>query len=379
LQKTIERYRSQTQVGKKRFEKQLARQGKVYNRPKGTKSPGSGRVIISVPSVLNVYGYDDEHNFIETVKFVERLKKNIKSDFTLDFYNTKDTKVAAMVFLFAAVDDLISEKNLTCKIRLSKEKSVNRLINATGIRKIGNESHNNAADIVNYHRLPVLKGVNEEYTEEVIDFIKFKIYKNKMEPEQEQVLGSAIIEAVENVGNHAYPDEANENRTWWMFTEVIAGQLFLTIYDKGIGMPKSILGHKWLPKALKSAYPDIYSNIIAKQKGGESIISTILRLASVSLNDIHLLNLAMSGDVSGTMAQGRGQGSKSIKSLVKENSNGRLWIVSNNAVYRLMQLKTADNKSGEIEPDIKKLPRFFPGTLIQWNIKIDDKSKHDNS
>jgi hypothetical protein len=96
-----------------------------------------------------------------------------------------------------------------------------------------------------------------------------------------------------------------------------------------------------------------------------------LRLGTDGLNDTHLLSLAMSGDVSGTLEKGRGQGSKSIKSLVKENTNGRLWIISNNAVYRLKQLET-DEVSGEIQPDIKKLPHFFPGTLIQWNIKIDD-------
>lgn len=63
-----------------------------------------------------------------------------------------------------------------------------------------------------------------------------------------------------------------------------------------------------------------------------------------------------------------GQGSKSIKALVKETQQGKLWVYSNRGLYFLedkLGVSDDENKGEAIQ-----LPKPLKGTLVQWNINI---------
>ena len=81
-----------------------------------------------------------------------------------------------------------------------------------------------------------------------------------------------------------------------------------------------------------------------------------------SLSDAESVMLSMMSDVSSTHQDKHGQGSKSIKALVDDNEQGKLWIFSNKGL-----LVKESAKAG----NLIELPSSIDGTLIQWNIKLE--------
>ena len=79
------------------------------------------------------------------------------------------------------------------------------------------------------------------------------------------------------------------------------------------------------------------------------------------ISDAHKVGLSMTGDVTGTQKDKHGQGSKSIRALVEDNLNGRMWLFSGLGMFKLSY--------GE-SPVVCDLPKPMQGTLIQWNIQL---------
>ncbi|QQB09117.1 hypothetical protein I6H44_07570 [Aggregatibacter segnis] len=57
-----------------------------------------------------------------------------------------------------------------------------------------------------------------------------------------------------------------------------------------------------------------------------------------------------------------GQGSKSIKKLVSDNKNGKLWVYSNRGLLFYQDDRTL--------PELYNMRNSIEGTLVQWNIRI---------
>lgn len=290
--------------------------------------------------------------------FRDKLKKHLngKSVF-IDFSNTKELTAAALLMLFATADSNRSKTNIA-SIIWSKSKSVNALLKQSNFHGMlaGKNDHKPLKDV---RGLPVISGVGRDRAEEILDFVKQRFYGSKMDGNTEHLYGDAVTETVNNVGRHAYPDKDALERKWWLLCDIINDNLYLAIFDLGVGIPKTVVERRWFLRLAGEMYPDKCSTEMIGSVKHQQNAKLIIRY---SIPDEELIHLSMKGDVTGTQKPQHGQGSKSIKALVSETVGGKLWVFSNKG---LLTYETEDEP-----PKLNKLPISIGGTLIQWNIKI---------
>lgn len=349
-------------ISNKRFLSKIKRKDKFYDvnkRPKVTKLLGATN--IEAPRTISIYDVEDEQVFYTgTLDFINNIEKELpRGTCILDFSNTNSMSAAALVVIYATIDKLRSTTSNKGRIRWSTSKAVNRAIKASNLQKLV-ENRNIKITLNPSKALPVIHGVGSKYLEEVVDYIQNSVYNNEMAPETEHMFGDAVSETINNVRLHAYPSENDDNKSWWLLCQVVGEQLYLAIYDSGVGIPKTVLDKPWFWASLEKTYPDEYEQLVKispeiERQGWKVMVPQ-------KLKDSQLIGLSMIGDITGTYKSKHGQGSKSIKALVEETDNGKLWIFSNKGLYIFEQ--------GAEKPELYGLPRKISGTLVQWNIGI---------
>jgi hypothetical protein len=358
-----DRYRSNNNFMQKSHYNNLNRKNKSYGRFKVYLGEQVGNAkIIKAPNQITIYNIGKNKGvclYTETINFIESIKNSIKkSNCIVDFGHTEHITAAAMIVMFSQVQQAYDKSTYSLKIGSSKKSTgVNKILRRSGLKRLA-DSKEMIDNFKNVKQLPIIKGTGYKQGDDIVDYIQTKIYSN-MSPETEYRIGDAISETMNNVGRHAYPESDNSDRNWWLITEVIGNQLYLAIYDNGIGIPKTVVEKPWFIQSLQATYPEMYKKI--KSKLGEA--GKDLQLFTFNpLKDSELISMSMKGDVTGTKEMKHGQGSKSIKALVKNTNGGKLWVYSNTGLYKLEN----ENK----KPELCSLPRSINGTLIQWNIEI---------
>lgn len=363
--KTTEDQRKELHYGRKRHQRELLRKSRFYQLDKPSppiQSLFKGE-IISAPEVISIYEFSSEETnfYTETVRFSERLEKLMaKGPCVVDFRQTRRVSAAALVIVCAALDSCERDGKWISTVLWSEvSPSVNQALKRTRIAdKIkGKNFDYNFSSIKN---LPVISSSGNEHMEDILDYIQKCVYENKMEPETEHIYGDAVSETINNVGLHAYPDALASSKRWWLLCDVVGDQLYLAIYDRGVGIPKTVLDKPWFLDSMEKVYPDQYGEM--KREFPELERSGMRIFVPRKLYDTQMIYLSMQGDVSGTRKDKHGQGSKSIKALVNETDDGKLWIFSNKGLYKFYR--------DEVAPELYRLPKKMPGTLVQWNIKL---------
>ncbi|EGR2712714.1 hypothetical protein J7X65_001632 [Vibrio parahaemolyticus] len=382
----------QTSLEKESFSKRsvkswlkgISRASKGYNRYKtyssskgiskdSSKTQATGHLF--APEKLSIYGmgrknedivYENTINFLNNFRRIEGQQKVI-----IDFSKTEHLTAPIVLMLYSILDLLPEGKKPKIQIIFSKtEHRVNSLLNASGFTSLckGNRVK---PDFSGEKPLSVVSGVGGKFRDEIVDFIQSRAYKNAMDAETEFVFGDAVQETINNVRLHAYPEMEDSDKKWWLLCEVIGQQLFLTIYDQGIGIPKTVTDREWFLQSFEQEYPNEYREIlddVTRMGMKEGILSSLKFYQVKKWTDPQLVYLSMLGDISGTKQRKHGQGSKSIKALVKETKQGKLWVYSNRGLYFLedkLGVSDEDNKGEAIQ-----LPKPLKGTLVQWNINI---------
>lgn len=347
---------------KRKFEFQVNRKGRKYdpNRPRYLKKK-SGQTVITAPDVISIYEYrsvDGSKAYDETIQFLEEIAKNFrKRECLINFGNTHRVSAAAMLLVYAAFDKVRTQGTAKAEIFYSRlSGAVNKVIKRTNLASLI-ENPNFTFMFRQSETLPVVSGASSHYIDDIVDHIQYQIYGNKMEDETEYAYGDAVSETINNVNRHAYPNETDsEKKLWWVLCEVIDKNLYLAIYDSGVGIPKTVVEKTWFTGSLKQTAPKLFGKLAALQPDIDK--TWILP----HIYDSVLIHLSMQGDITGTGLDKHGQGSKSIKKLVSECSHGKLWVYSNGGIYIF--------RKEDSTPLHHNLPSNFPGTLIQWNIKL---------
>ncbi|EMX6256021.1 hypothetical protein ACIUV6_04560 [Pseudomonas aeruginosa] len=351
-------------AGRARWRNALARRNIVYDANRFYKAEKyKGRTRIVAPEKLSVYSYDGTKSaYVETMKFVSKIERNFrKTDCYVDFRNTKSISAAAMVLVYAAVDlaAKISGRDGEAEILWSNaSERVNAILKGNNLHKLIRGRHVSYS-LEGVRTMPIISSVGKQHMEEVIDFIQRRIYKERMTPDTEHAYGDAVSETINNVRLHAYPNLDNSEKRWWLVCHTIGKMLYLAIYDRGVGIPKTVVERSWFLSSLKYTQPEEYAILEAQfpelTKGWDLHVFN-------RISDEKLIYLSMQGDVTGTKSDKHGQGSKSILALVNDTPGGQLWVFSNDGLYKFRQ---TDEK-----PVLFALPKTFPGTLIQWNIEL---------
>lgn len=348
-----------------RWRNELRRKHKTYNqnKPLPTKKV-LGQEFIEAPEYISIYEFDG-HNapYYRTIDFLDRIKKRYKvGNCFLDFSRTKKISAAALVVVYAAIEMAGVGRAGSSGVVLSKKSpAVNEALKASNILKLIN-GHGISYALDSARSMPIISSVGSEQMEEIIDFIQRRIFKDQMSPDTEHVYGDAVSETINNVRLHAYPDTPLEERRWWLMCSTFGRELYLAIYDCGVGIPKTVVDQPWFFPLLKYTDPVAYQNLVSQIPELRAEGIQILSTKTITIPDERLIYYSMQNDVSGTKQEKHGQGSKSIKALVNDTDDGLLWVFSNKGLYTF---SAEDQKPGET-----KLKKRFPGTLVQWNIEI---------
>lgn len=156
------------------------------------------------------------------------------------------------------------------------------------------------------------------------------------EAHAERIVSTAITETMLNVKQHAYPEDDGD-KYWWLTAAIYKDNLYIVLYDRGVGMPETIKKRSWL----RNNFPTINSD--------HKMIKAAMQYARGSHQDSN---------------PGSGLGSKDIQELVQKSNQGHLTIISDKGQYKLTGGSEKNEKS-------KKINGAINGTLIEWCIPLN--------
>ncbi|MFB1104933.1 ATP-binding protein [Vibrio diabolicus] len=328
------------QIWERRTRHNLSRKGKVYNPHKRDIQVHRvlGNDVISAPVNLDLYNEENRELFLEFIELVESTAQQRRV--SIDFQHTEGVSAAGLLLMYATIDELKNNPDAKL-VRFSNLKgSVKNTIEKSGLKGVTLNKERPEIDI-HSSPLPIVRGTSKgEEFEVVIDHVQHHLFNNDMTPEQENTLATAVIETVSNVKLHAYKGE--DDKPWWIICNVIGNDLYLAICDKGVGIPNTIKKQNWIQSRV-SRYPTLLQKFLHG-------------------TDADSISLSMEVGQTSTKQEKHGLGSKSIKALVDENPDGALWVFSNKGVYYKTDSKT----------ESKNFKRSISGTLVQWNIKLNN-------
>lgn len=320
------------------------------------------REKIIAPPIISIYDFNAEKTdaFKKTLEFLDVIKRKFRlKNCYVDFSETLSVTAAAIVVVYAAIEQAgIGRSGKSDIIWSKKSERINRLLRQSNLPKLI-RGYKITYDLDSARHMPIVSSVSNNMMEDIVDFIQNRIYTD-MSADTEHVYGDAVSETINNVGLHAYPGSDLEERKWWLMCHTIGKQLYLAIYDTGVGIPKTVVERRWFMEAFEFNYPQAFRDLLAENPGKERHL--LSRFVPARISDSELIGMSMRGDVSGTKKEKHGQGSKSILALVEDTSEGLLWVFSNGGLYKFDQALK--------KPEMYQLPMSFPGTLVQWNIEL---------
>lgn len=340
-----------------------------------------GTPILKVPVVFDFAktNFDNQSSqFLSTLEFLLTQHSHIY----LSFKDTTSIRLPMFLCIYAIQD----KYNAKISIMWSKSKHVNEMIKDSGsFSSISNRKSALFDDDIT--RIPVISGSNQEYedlSDDLVDAISQKYYGGEIPKDIEAKIGPAIVETLENVGRHAYPQESlDANKKCWLICSlghngnIDEEYMYLAIYDTGRGIPHSFEDSQVFQKRVKKHYPEEFKTLI---KGDDfdtnkttvitsfvkSMKSYISPLREV-IGDSGLIHASMMNDITSINDESHGQGSKSIKDVVTNDPDSKLIIMSSKGCYQF-------NKGSEKEHTKFELENEISGTLLQWSIKLNELS-----
>lgn len=357
-----ERQRYQASAALARWRNSLRRKGRDYVRISVVHINALGQEVITAPDSISIYEFEGrDANYYKTMVFLDQIRSRFRvNNCLVDFSRTRKISAAALVVVYAAIEMAGAGRSASADVVLSKiSAAVNGALKSSNLIKLI-RGHGFSYSLADARNMPVISSVGSDQMEEIIDFIQSRIYKDKMSADTEHVYGDAVSETINNVRLHAYPDTPAKDKRWWLLCSTFGKKLYLAIYDGGVGIPKTVVERPWFLAAMQSTHPKEYEELLSRVPGLES--AGVRIFIPTVIPDEKLIFYSMQGDVTGTNKEKHGQGSKSIKALVNDTEDGKLWVFSNKGVYTF-------NAEGQ-EPAMAKLKKRFPGTLVQWNIEL---------
>lgn len=328
---------------------------KIANEIKSSKKRNYKRkkltgVVVESPYTLCIYDdkyYEQAINFFKTI--ARRILKE-KKQIIIDLSRLEKVTAAAVLCLYAEIHRCMQLSEIDKPVKYIKPRNgkprriLNQLKFFTGINNPGYDVIDEGLIGV----IPCTTGTKADHRlDDLMDAIENNIYGGEIYEEGDNTLYRSLSEAMLNVWQHAYKSDkipANEvqrlGKRWWMLGHRIDDNLYLVIYDRGIGIPEAL--------------PFKYTKEVIDK------FLDILRLHNRS--DANMIHAAMEIGRTGTGKQGRGKGLQDVRRFVEENPSGVLRIYSNRGgyVYRMENDRT--------EHHTRKLS--LRGTLIQWNVQL---------
>ncbi|EGR1502487.1 hypothetical protein ACV8VM_001886 [Vibrio parahaemolyticus] len=300
-------------------------------------------------------GFDEKN-----LTFLRQLQSALTrfDEITISFKYTERLKAPAVLVVYSIIDTYGKGKKIDT-ILSDRSEEVNESIRSSGAFKTAEER----LKMLDENQLPVIQGNNaivnklsRTIIKTLVDLYLDKESENFSSRKSE--IGTAIIETLDNVGRHAYPDKDHHEKLWWFCCDIIDDTLFMAIYDNGVGIPHSIRNSKIDFTKLMESYYSLTGKDITKL---EPTVTANKAEFRDTYSDPVLIGAAMSEDLSKTTKDKHGKGSGSMKALIKEEEGSFLIIGSGKGMYTY-------SKCNREHERVIPLRNSITGTLIQWSL-----------
>lgn len=313
-----------------------------------------GRHFVEI-LVLNAFNQHGRKKLYELLRQLRAIP--LQSKVTLDFSNLAGFKISALLILYAHLEIFLQGRN---RNHISWKRPLD-LVEDSKLAELGlwallGEEYRPVAGAIRICSVSHLEKQKNECQplREAITYAQAAIASYKGEDDEGgNYAFNAVSESFSNVWQHAYSLEARlpevvSLKKWWIAIEKVNDQLFMAVYDVGIGIPRSTRKKSW--------YTSLKADLLGYFGG---------------LNgDCQDLKTALEYGVSRYNLQGRGNGLPAIKELVEVNPDGDLYIVSGKGIYRY--------RSKFKREEWASLESAFPGTLIQWNLALSENGNRSD-
>ncbi|WGO94435.1 hypothetical protein QCD61_04960 [Pseudomonas viciae] len=311
------------------------------------------RQVVAAPPIITFYEekYSEFFNFI---KKIENCAENGKV--LIDLRNVREVKAAAILVLFATVETLqkkYGRKNIV-KFTKGRHPAITKAFGRWGFWELTAQSNTLPSPKLG-KGLPICmtsyestKRNDKSQLKKVIMYTQDAIAGAGLD--EENVLAyNAITESVSNVWQHAYDEDflgSEFNRdlaNWWIIVERIDDQFFIAVFDIGVGIPATLERKPWYKVYFLNSDGQLYEYAA----------------------DAHRIKMAVEYGRSRFKMDNRGKGLSEAKDFVLSNPEGVMIIYSGGGAY-IFKTATGEEK-------LESIPSGFPGTLIQWNLRLETK------
>jgi hypothetical protein len=308
--------------------------------------------------LFNRYGRQNLYTFLRQLAEIPAPCKVF-----IDFSKVTEIKVSAVLVLFAHLEIMLQGQPSR---RVLWKKPTDILINSRlselGIWALLGESYNSVSGTIRICSVSYEENQSDERKplRDAITYAKSSIALHQepnLTEDVDDVVFGAISESFTNVWQHAYAEDLRlKYRTlsdmpsvkkWWIALRHIDGQLFMAVYDVGVGIPFSTRQKAW--------YSALRRDVLGV-------------LTGVSADNQDIITALEYGN-SRYKIQGRGNGLPAMKKFVEINPDGVLRIMSGKGMY--IYRSQADKASSD------DLEFSFPGTLVQWNVALKAGGESD--
>lgn len=310
-----------------------------------------GRTKVMAPRRISFFSENDYGEFFGFIKHLKRVSAG--SRVVIDFSAVAEVKASAMLILYAVIERIQLQygsgqvKTIDCSAAY-----VSGVFQRFGFWTLTQESrtrkkyYDRAALEICSASFKSKQAGDDSQLRRAVRYVQEAIRDSGMDGEDGVKAFAAITESFSNVWQHAYDDAfydsplPDDEKNWWIAVERIEAQLFIAVYDSGVGIPKTLSRKPWY---------------------GELIADLLNRLGMSGANDGLAIRAAVEYGNSRFKTGGRGKGLAEAKDFVSANPDGTMLIYSGSGSYQF--------KAGQPEI-LEPLPSLMTGTLIQWNLKL---------
>ncbi|MDO8771973.1 MAG: hypothetical protein Q7K57_25360 [Burkholderiaceae bacterium] len=288
----------------------------------------------------------------------------VTAKLTLDFSHLSEIKISAILVLYAHLEVLLQSRP-QARTFWSKplDQDIDQKLAELGVWALLGEEYQTVQGAIQIcsisyeqkqtdQKQPLRDAVT--YAKEAIASYKVVGFKD----DSDDGAFAEISESFTYVWQHAYAEDLQRShctlgespvlKKWWIALSHFDNQLFMAVYDIGVGIPYST--------RLKPWYTRLHQDIASKFGGKNA--------------DCHDIQTALAYGSSRYCEQGRGNGLPAIKNFVETNPNGEFYIMSGKGIYNC-------HSKGKTE-EWSALDIDYPGTLIQWNLALGDGRTNSN-
>jgi hypothetical protein len=344
----LKKHRNEIYRKERRRNRRLEGSGKRQTRTH--KTSFEDHILLDLPVNFNLY-----NNYGETIDLIQKLRETAlhkKRNVLLRFDQIKDIDPASMLCLVAEIDRCNKKNSKTLEVTgtYPKDPIVEILLEVMGFfdllkkqkRRLFNESIL-PIKIIKFISNTGARGVH-------ISRLKKALLEGlyiKKGGASTRLYGS-LMEAMTNVGHHAYPEGVENpypflSGRWWMVGAIDPKKMLTAIfYDQGVGIPAT-----------------------ASINYKDSLLESAIKMLFKSRKDGEIIHSVITEGQTRTKEKNRGKGLRDMANLIDTiGGNSSFRVLSGHGDYTYFPASSG-------KPVYKNNKKSLCGTLIEWKIPLN--------